>query len=126
MTASKPTPTPTASSCRAGLNGLHAYQVALEFYRQCLAVTRKLPRSHPSRQLLKAAESVALNVAEAYPTVGADRARRFRIAADEASECAAALDLLEIRADLVGPVLAQLRCLNDRERAMLWRLGRTH
>jgi len=103
---------------------LHAYQVALAFYRQCLGVTRSLSRSHASRQLLKAAESVALNIAEAYPTMGADRARRFRIAADEASECGAALDLLEIRGELADPLLASLRSLLDRERAMLWRLGR--
>lgn len=124
MTASKPTPTRSATRPQAGLQGLHAYQVALAFYRQCLAVTRNLPRSHPSRQLIKAAESVVLNVAEAYPTFGADRARRFRNAGDEASECGAALDLLELRGDLGGPTLVSLRSLLDRERAMLWRLGR--
>ncbi len=64
-----------------------------------------LPRSHPSRQLLKAAEAVVLNIAEAYPTFGADRARRFRIAGDEASERGAALDLLQIRGDLGGSTL---------------------
>ena len=126
MTASKATSTPTASSPQAGLKGLHAYQVALAFYRKCLAVVGKLPRSHPSRQLIKAAESTVLNIAEAYPTFGADRARRFRTAGDEASECGSALDLLEIRGDLNGPILEELRSLNDRECAMLWRLGRLH
>ena len=63
-------------------------------------------------------------VAEACPTFGADRAGRFRLAGDEASERGAALELLEIRGDLSGPILDQLRALNDRERAMLWRLGR--
>jgi four helix bundle protein len=126
MTACKPSPTPTASTPQGGLQGLHAYQVGLAFYRLCLSVTRRLPRSHPSRQLLKAAESTVLNIAEAYPTVGADRARRFRIASDEASECGAALDLLELRAELGGSTLESLRALLDRERAMLWRLGRLH
>jgi len=126
MTASKPTPTPLASSPQAGLKGLHAYQVALALYAHCLAVTRKLSRSHPSRQLVKAAESVVLNIAEAYPTFGPDRARRFRIAADEASECGAALDLLELRRDLDAHTLEALRSLLDRERAMLWRHGRLH
>jgi four helix bundle protein len=124
MALSKQTSTSSASSPQAGLKGLHAYQVALAFYRQCLAATRNLSRSHPSRQLLKAAEAVALNIAEAYPTFGADRARRFRIAGDEASECGAALDLLELRGELRGPELDALRSLLDRERAMLWRLGR--
>ena len=128
MTISKPMTKPITNppSPRAGLKGLHAYQVALAFYRQCLAVTQHLPRSHASRQLIKAAESVVLNVAEAYPTLGADRARRFRIAGDEASECGAALDLLELRRELHGPALDSLRVLIDRERAMLWRLGRLH
>jgi four helix bundle protein len=126
MTTSKPASTRSASSPRAGLKGLHGYQVALEFYRLCLSVTRKLPRSHASRQLLKAAESSILNIAEAYPTFGADRARRFRTAGDEASECGAALDILELRGDLAGSVLVELRSLNDRLCAMLWRLGRLH
>jgi len=74
--------------------------------------------------LLRAAESVVLNVAEAHPTTGADRARRFRIAGNEASECGAALDLLEIRGDLRAATLSRLRGLLDRERAMLYRLSR--
>ena len=55
---------------------------------------------------------------------GADRARRFRIAGGEAAEYHARLDLLEIRGELRGPALSQLRALLDRTRAMLWRLGR--
>jgi len=108
----------------AGLKGLHAYQVALELYRQFNAALKNTGRDHLSTQLLRAAESVVLNVAEAHPTVGADRARRFRIAANEASECGAALDLLEIRGALDRETLKALRALLDRERAMLWRLSR--
>jgi four helix bundle protein len=67
---------------------------------------------------------VILNIAEAYPMPGADRARRFRIAGGEAGECHAGLDLLEIRGELRGEVLTELRALLDRTRAMLWRLGR--
>src|SRR6185369_9312273 len=87
----------TGSSSGAGLQGFHAYQNALAFYRAIVSALRNGPRGHVCDQLLRAAESVALNVAEAHPTTGADRARRFRIAANEASECGAALDLLEIR-----------------------------
>jgi hypothetical protein len=65
-----------------------------------------------------------LNVAEAYPAVGADRARQFRIAGNEAAECNAGLDLLQIRGELGETLLGRLRELLDRERAMLWRLGR--
>ena len=106
-----------------GLAGLDAYQVALAFYRQVRAATRGR-RGHVIDQIHRAAESVVLNVAEAHPTTGADRARRFRIAANEASECGAALDLLEIRGDFAGARLASLRQLLDRERAMLYRLSR--
>lgn len=108
----------------AGLAGLHAYQVSLAFYRGVLAATRHKLRGHVVEQLTRAAESVVLNVAEAHPTVGADRARRFRVAANEASECGAALDLLELRGDLHASTLTELRTLLDRERAMLWRLSR--
>jgi four helix bundle protein len=108
---------------RAGIEGLDAYRVAVEFYRLLRQATRGR-RGHVVDQLQRAAESVVLNVAEAYPAVGADRARRFRIAGNEAAECHAALDLMEIRGELGAVVLAELRTLLDRERAMLWRLGR--
>ena len=108
---------------KIGLIGLDAYQVALAFYRQLRAATRGR-RGHVIDQIHRAAESVVLNVAEAHPTSGRDRARRFRIAANEASECGAALDLLEIRGDLGATALGPLRQLLDRERAMLYRLSR--
>ena len=109
---------------QAGLKGLDAYQNALHFYRLVVSALAHLPRGHVQDQLTRAAESVVLNVAEAHPALGADRARRFRIASDEASECGAALDLLEIRGLLKAPVLGTLRDVLDRERAMLWRLSR--
>jgi four helix bundle protein len=111
------------TSSKTGLQGLDAYRVAVEFYRLVRAWTRGR-RGHVVEQLGRAAESVVLNVAEAYPAVGADRARRFRIAGNEAAECYAGLDLLEIRGELGGAALGELRALLDRERAMLWRLGR--
>jgi four helix bundle protein len=108
---------------RFGLEGFDAYQVALSFYREFRAATRGR-RGHVVEQGNKAAESVVLNVAEAHPTTGADRARRFRIAVDEAYECGAALDLLEVRGELRQATLARLRALLDRERAMLFKLSR--
>jgi four helix bundle protein len=106
-----------------GLESFDAYRVAVEFYRLVRASIRRR-RGHVVDQLVRSAESVVLNVAEAYPTDGADRARRFRIAGNEAAECHAALDLMDIRGDLAGAALMQLRALLDRERAMLWRLAR--
>ena len=108
---------------RRGLQSLDAYRIGVEFCRLLYQATRRL-RGHLVDQSHRAAESVVLNVAEAYPTSGPDRARRFRIAGNEAAECHAALDLFELRGQLRGPTLATLRQLLDRERAMLWRLSR--
>ena len=108
---------------RAGIEGLDVYRVAIEFYRLLRQATRGR-RGHAIDQSYRAAESVVLNIAEAYPMTGLDRARRFRIAGGEAAECHAGLDLLEIRGELREPALIQLRALLDRTRAMLWRLGR--
>ncbi len=109
---------------RAGIEGLDIYRVAVQFYRLLRQSTRGR-RGHALDQSCRAAESVILNIAEAYPMAGADRARRFRIAGGEAAECHAGLDLLEIRGELRGEVLRELRTLLDRTRAMLWRLSRT-
>ena len=108
----------------AGLNGLDAYRIALDAFRRVLEVTRQLSRAEID-QLVRAAEAVARNIAEAHAAVGAERARKFRIALGEASECGAALDLLEIRRLVEPGALVELRGLLDRERAMLWRLSRT-
>ncbi len=108
---------------RAGIEGLDVYRVAVQFYRLLRQATRGR-RGHAIDQSYRAAESVVLNIAEAYPMAGADRARRFRIAGGEAAECHAGLDLIEIRGELRGAALMELRELLDRTRAMLWRLSR--
>ena len=121
MPSSHPTPKPTP---KAGLEGFDAYRVAREFFRLVVQTTANLPRSRGLHQLLDAAESVMRNVGEAHAVLGADRARRARVAAAEASECWAALDALAIRGSLDEPLLTELRALLDRELAMLWRIGR--
>ena len=121
MPSSHPTPKPTP---KAGLEGFHAYRVAREFFRLVVQTTANLPRSRGLHQLLDAAESVMRNVGEAHAVLGADRARRARVAAAEASECWAALDALAIRGSLDEPLLTEMRALLDRELAMLWRMGR--
>ncbi len=106
------------------LGGFHAYQVARDIYRLVYAATKSRIQGERVDQLVRASESVMRNIAEGYPTVGADRARRFRIAANEASEVGASLDILEIRGEIPGETLDQLRELLDRLRAMLWKLSR--
>ena len=107
---------------KVGLHGLDAYRVSVSFYRELVA--QKLAPGHLRRQILRAAESVVLNIAEAYPACGADRARRFRIACNEAVECGAALQLLEMRGELAGDAALMLSELNLRMQKMLWRLSR--
>jgi four helix bundle protein len=108
----------------AGRVGLHVYRVALDFYRLVFRATKGRIQNERVDQLVRAAESVIRNIGEGHPTVGADRARRFRVAANEACECATSLDILEIRGELAREVLEELRDLLDRVRAMLWRLSR--
>ncbi len=120
-----PDPTVPKPAPKAGLEGFDAYRVARDFFRLVLQATAQLPRSRGLQQLLDAAEAVMRNVGEAHAVLGADRARRARVAAAEAGECWAALDALDIRGALGQPVLAQLRGLLDREVAVLLRLGRT-
>jgi len=109
---------------RRGLAGLHAYQVAIEFYGLVVDWVEPVYLGHATKQLSKAAESVVCNIGEGYTARGKDRARRFRIAENECSECTVALDLLERRRVLAAYKLARLRNLNDRLRAMLYRLSR--
>jgi four helix bundle protein len=117
------TATSSTPRTRAGVEGLDVYRVTAEFYRLLRQSTRGR-RGYVVDQSYHAAESVVLNIAEAYPMSGADRARRFRIAGGEAAECLAGLDLLEIRGEVRGPGLSDLLALLDHVRAMLWRLGR--
>ena len=109
---------------RPGLRGLHAYQVAIEFYRVLKQALSGKPKTEAVLQVIKSAQSTIRNIGEAHPALGADRARRFRIAANEASESIGSLDVLEINGTLSGATLAQLWYLLDRTCAMLWKLSR--
>ena len=117
------TPSNVTPQVRFGLASFDVYVVALRFYREAVVACRDL-RGKAVDHLLGAAESAVLNIAEGHPAIGAERARKFRIADGEASECAGALDLLEVQGALAPVTLAQLRALLDRELAMLFRLGR--
>jgi hypothetical protein len=65
----------TPQKPRAGLQGFDAYTNALAFYRAVADALHNKPKGHVPDQLTRAAESVVLNVAEAHPALGADRAR---------------------------------------------------
>ena len=73
-------------------------------------------------QALRAAKSVALNVAEGGRRVGRDRTHHFTIASRSAEELAAALRIAEALGYLDGRETRAALELVDREQAMLTRL----
>ncbi len=109
---------------KVGLEGFDAYNVSKEFFALVWKSCAGLPESSHKDQIVRAAESILRNIGEAHPILGADRKRRFRLAAGEACECAASLDILEIRGAISAETIAAMRTLLDRIRAMLYRLSR--
>ncbi len=112
------------SSPRHSHEKLDVYQVALQF-----AVWRRrrlvIPRGNAdlADQLTRAASSVVLNVAEGAGEFSLREKRRFyRLARRSATECAAALDLLEACGGLPASALEPGRALLDRTVAMLTKL----
>jgi four helix bundle protein len=78
---------------------LEAYQLAVKFYRTIKVIRSALPRGLGpiGDQISRAAASICLNLAEGAESRFRDVKRRhFAIALGSATECAAALDLLEI------------------------------
>ena len=75
-------------------------------------------------QIVRAATSVALNLAEGTRRTGRDQKRVFRIAAGEAQEVKAALQTAHDWGFLDGEVLAASRALADRVGALTYGLAR--
>jgi four helix bundle protein len=79
---------------------LEVYQRAIDFLALAIDIVNELPKGHAERadQLVRAAESVARNIAEgAGRWSGADCAKHYKIARGEAMECAASLDVMKVR-----------------------------
>ena len=73
------------------LKDFRSYQMSVAFYRRCEGV--KLP-GFLRNQLLRAASSISLNLAEGNSRpMGRDRTRLYRIALGSLRECQAVLDL---------------------------------
>jgi four helix bundle protein len=79
---------------------LDVYRRAIEFLVLVNEIVEELPRGHFSRgdQLTRASEAVVGNIAEgAGRWSRADSAKHYKIARGEAMECAASLDVLQMR-----------------------------
>ena len=77
---------------------LDAYRLAIEFHRELVPLARSRELYALRDQMLRAAESVVLNIAEGAGRVSpADKRRFYAIAAGSAMECGACLDLLRNR-----------------------------
>lgn len=82
-----------------GHEKLHVYQVSLEYVGFTYGLAKRLKgfHRHARDQLLRASQSIPLNIAEGNGKSGtADRSRYFDIARGSALECAAIQDVLKI------------------------------
>ncbi len=73
-------------------------------------------------EIVRASESVALNLAEGRARVGLDRPDLYRRAAGSAGELTAALRIAEARGYITPADFAHVDEVLDQVRAMLWRL----
>ena len=77
---------------------LDVYRIAVKFHRSLVPLRQVRGAADLRDQLLRACESIVLNIAEGAGRFGSDDKRRFyRIANGSAMECAGALELLHSR-----------------------------
>ncbi|NCA83615.1 MAG: four helix bundle protein [Opitutae bacterium] len=89
-----------------------------------LCQSLKGQQAHAKDQILRAAQSIPLNIAEGKgKATEHDRRRYFEIARGSALECAAAQDVLEICGALEASENSQAKQTLDRIVAMLTKLG---
>ena len=105
---------------------LDAYAVAREALIAGEAIARGLPRGYGTLadQLRRALLSALLGVAEGAARSGADRMARFRCARGEASEAAAALEIVMLLDLAPAAQIEPVRALLGRLYAMLTRLAK--
>lgn len=108
--------------------GLHVYQIALEFVEWVNEVLPGARRLHPHLrdQLLRASTSIVLNIAEGAGEFSRrEKARFYRIARRSATESAAMLDILQAMKALPEADLEWPRAHLSEIVAMLIGLART-
>ena len=109
-----------------GHEKLDVYRAAIEYagwaYRLCQGLKG---HRNAKDQLLRASQSIPLNIAEGNgKATEGDRRRYFEIARGSALECAAVQDVLEVCGALSADENADAKRLLDRIVAMLTKLGR--
>ena len=105
---------------------LDVYQVAIEYTRWSFEIAKRISgmHRHAKDQLLRAAQSIPLNIAEGNgKTTENDRRHFFEIARGSALECAAIQDVLEVCGAITSIENHQGKNLLDRAIAMLTKLG---
>ena len=75
---------------------LDAYRLSVVVARWVATLVFPTERKHLRSQLLRASDSVCLNIAEAMGRSGNDRRHHLRIAKGSAAEACAVLDLIEL------------------------------
>jgi four helix bundle protein len=103
---------------------LVAYTNAVQIIHALRPVVEQLKsyNANIADQVVRAATSITLNVAEGSRRTGKDRKRHHRYAAGSAQEVVAALETAEAWGWNVQ--IAEARALLDRELALLWGLCR--
>ena len=109
-----------------GHERLDVYQLSLEYVTLVFRLTDGLEgsRRHARDQLLRASQSIPLNIAEGNGKgTRRDRRRFFEIARGSTLECAAIQDVLAVSAALSDEQNQTGKQILDRIAAMLTRLG---
>jgi len=101
-----------------------ALDVSLSLIKTLRPIIQRLERRNPAmaKQLVNAASSVALNLAEGSQRRGKDQPHLYRIAAGSASEARTAVQVSRSLGWLDGLDLREIDELFDRQAAVLYRL----
>src|SRR5262249_46528870 len=99
-------------------------EMSLTVLEQLAPVETKLRQRRKSLadEVIRAGESVALNISEGRQRAGLDRADLYRRAAGSASELTTALRIARARGFITPADFDAVDAALDRVRAMLWRL----
>ncbi len=102
----------------------YALDYALEVLHQLAPIEAKVRRARKSLadEIVRAGESVALNLSEGRMRIGLDRPDFFRRAAGSASELTTALLIAQARGIITAGDFAAVDEPLDHVRAILWRL----